>query len=63
MREAVTYLETVENLWSWRIRLGCEFQNNKFEILSTGLELLKCSCFRWILTRSVFLRINVASVF
>lgn len=40
MRETVTHLETAEeNLQSWRIRLGCKFQNNKFEILSTGLEL------------------------
>lgn len=40
MRETVTNLETgEENLWSWRIRLGCEFQNNKFEILSTSSEL------------------------
>lgn len=40
MRETVTHLETAEeNLQSWRIRLGCKSQKNKFEILSASLEL------------------------
>ena len=47
MREAVPHLEMgEENLWSWRIRLGCEFQNNKSEILSTGLELPQAFLFQ-----------------
>ena len=47
MRRTETHLETgVEILWSWRIRLECEFQNNTFEILLTGLELLEVFLFQ-----------------
>lgn len=43
----MTHLETgVEILWSWRIRLECELQNYKIEILWTSIALLEVFLFQ-----------------